>query len=226
MHGLEDIYYAEKQILKALPKMIEKAADAALKQGLQSHLEETEGQVKRLEQVFESLDQSPKGTKCYGIEGLLREGDHVMGETEGEDLLNVAIISAAQAVEHYEMTRYGALIAWAKELGRTRVVPLLAANLAEEKAADAKLTVMAERRVNPKGHGEAGMKPARKSTARRAKAKSTGRSAAAPRRAAAGKKVAAKKAAPKRKGTGRRARGTYGSLSKRSRPAGASVLTW
>ena len=120
----------------------------------------------RLRQVFELLDADPKGEKCPAIEGILKEGRELMGEIDDEDVMNVGLVAAAQAVEHYEITRYGALIAWASELGRTDCVPHLKANLAEEKATDQKLTLMSERRFNP----QAEKKPAKtkqKSTARR-----------------------------------------------------------
>ncbi len=157
MHGLQDLYYAENQILKSLPGMIENATNAQLRAGFEKHLAETEGQVHRLRQVFELLDADPKGEKCPAIDGILKEGRDLMGEIDDEDVMNVGLIAAAQAVEHYEITRYGALIAWATELGRSDVVPMFKANLAEEKATDQKLTQMAERRVNPKaeqGRGE------------------------------------------------------------------------
>ena len=149
LHGLQDIYYAENQIIKSLPKMIENAKNAQLKKGFKSHLEETENQVKRLEQVFEMLPSKAKGTKCPAIDGILKEGDDIMGEVADEDVLNVAIIGAGQAVEHYEIARYGALIAWATELGRNDCAAVLKKNLAEEKATDAKLTALARQRVNP-----------------------------------------------------------------------------
>jgi ferritin-like metal-binding protein YciE len=161
LHGLQDLYYAENQILKALPKLIDKATDAALKQGFKAHLGETEGQVKRLEQVFALLDESPQGTKCPAIDGILKEGDDTIGEIEGDDILNVAMIAGAQAVEHYEITRYGALIAWAAELGKKGCIPLLKKNLAEEKATDEKLTALAERRVNPAATSHPRRRPAK-----------------------------------------------------------------
>jgi ferritin-like metal-binding protein YciE len=150
LHGLQDIYYAENQIIKALPKMIENAKDAKLKQGFKTHLSETENQVKRLEQVFELLEADVKGKKCPAIDGVIAEGDDVMGEVADDNVLNAAIIGAAQAVEHYEIARYGALIAWATEIGRNDCAAVLQKNLAEEKAADEKLAALAERRVNPK----------------------------------------------------------------------------
>ena len=174
MHGLQDLYYAENQIMKALPGMIEKATDAQLRAGFEKHLAETEGQVHRLRQVFELLEAEPKGDKCPAIDGILREGRDLMSEIDDEDVMNVGLVAAAQAVEHYEITRYGALIAWATELGRTDVVPMFKANLAEEKATDQKLTQMAERRVNPKA--EKTDKPSKpKSTARRKAPKAAAR---------------------------------------------------
>ena len=174
MHGLQDLYYAENQIMKALPGMIEKATDAQLRAGFEKHLAETEGQVHRLHQVFELLEAEPKGDKCPAIDGILKEGRDLMSEIDDEKVMNVGLIAAAQAVEHYEITRYGALIAWATELGRTDVVPMFKANLAEEKATDQKLTQMAERRVNPKA--EKADKPSKpKSTARRKAPKAAAR---------------------------------------------------
>jgi ferritin-like metal-binding protein YciE len=174
-HGLEDLYYAENQILKALPDMIEKATDSELKAGFERHLAETEGQVHRLRQVFELLGAEPTGTKCPAIDGILKEGRELMGEIGDEDTMNVGLVAAAQAVEHYEITRYGALIAWASELGHARCVPLFKANLAEEKATDQKLTRLAERRYNPAADDKPAKKPAKtfSATARRAKAKRT-----------------------------------------------------
>jgi ferritin-like metal-binding protein YciE len=148
--------------------------------------------VHRLRQVFEVLDAEPKGEKCPAIDGILKEGKDLMGEIEGDGLMDVGLIAAAQAVEHYEITRYGALIAWATELGRTDCVPLFKANLAEEKATDQTLTAMAERRINPKAEA----KPA-KSQATKSQAKSTARRSkpkAAPRPAAKAKRNGAKKA--------------------------------
>lgn len=173
LHGLQDIYYAENQIIKALPRMIENAKNAQLKKGFKTHLEETENQVKRLEQVFEMLPSEAKGTKCPAIDGILKEGDDIMGEVANDDVLNVAIIGAGQAVEHYEIARYGALIAWANELGRSDCAAVLKKNLAEEKATDAKLTAMAEQRVNrsaaPSNHQRSTRKTAQASSRRSSK---------------------------------------------------------
>src|ERR1700681_4241619 len=150
VHTLRDIYYAENQIVKALPDMIEKATDPALKQGFQSHLGETKNHVKRLEQVFKMHGVEAKGIDCPAIDGIIEEANDVAGEVADKAVLDAALIAAAQAVEHYEITRYGSLIAWAKELGRNDCATLLQQNLDEEKAADKKLPAMAENRVNRK----------------------------------------------------------------------------
>lgn len=148
VHMLRDVYYAEKQIVKALPEMIDKASDPELKQGFEKHLRETENHVTRLEQVFELTGQKAQGVDCPAIDGILEEADDVAGEVEKKSVLDAALIAAAQAVEHYEMTRYGTLIAWAHLLGHDNVVPLLEQTLKEEKATDEKLTEMAESAVN------------------------------------------------------------------------------
>jgi ferritin-like metal-binding protein YciE len=150
VHTLRDIYYAERQIVKALPDMVEKATDPQLKQGFQTHLRETENHVKRLEQVFQIVGQKAQGVDCPAIDGILKEANHVVGEVDNKSVLDAALIAAAQAVEHYEMTRYGTLIAWANELGRKDCVSLLQQTLDEEKATDKKLTSMAESQVNRK----------------------------------------------------------------------------
>jgi ferritin-like metal-binding protein YciE len=191
MHGLQDLYYAENQIIKALPDMIDKATNPALRAGFEKHLAETEGQVHRLRQVFDLLDSDPKGEKCPAIEGILKEGRELMGEIDDEDVMNVGLVAAAQAVEHYEITRYGALIAWAGELGRTDCIPHLKANLAEEKATDQKLTTMSERRFNPqadKSSESKSDKPKQKNTARRKTAKTSVRPTAKSKRPVAKKK--------------------------------------
>ncbi len=150
LHTLADIYYAEQQILKALPEMVAKASDAQLKQGFQAHLRETEMQVKRLEQIFQKLDAKAKGVDCPAIDGLIKEAKELAGEVADEAALDSALIAAAQAVEHYEITRYGTLITWARQLGRQDVVGILEQTLSEEKATDQKLTAMAETRINRK----------------------------------------------------------------------------
>ena len=150
LHGLKDIYYAENQIVKALPSMIEKATNRDLTKGLKEHLEETRSQITRLNQVFQKLGEKPQGVKCPAIDGLISEADEVAGEVADKDVLDAAIIAAGQAVEHYEITRYGSLIAWAKRLGRNDVAKVLEQTLNEEKAADKKLTAIAESKVNLK----------------------------------------------------------------------------
>ena len=118
VHQLRDIYYAENQILKALPDMIEKASDPQLKQAFQAHLGETKGHVQRVEQVFKMHGVEVKGVDCPAIDGIIEEAEEVAGEVDDKQVLDAALIAAAQAVEHYEMTRYGTLVAWAKQLGR------------------------------------------------------------------------------------------------------------
>ncbi len=150
VHMLRDIYYAEQQILKALPTMIKKATDPTLKQGFELHLAETKNHVKRVEEVFRLHGTDAKGIDCPAIDGIIEEADDVAGEVEDKKVLDAALIAAAQAVEHYEMTRYGSLIAWAKLLGRNDCADLLTRNLDEEKAADKKLTEIAMGNVNRK----------------------------------------------------------------------------
>jgi ferritin-like metal-binding protein YciE len=150
VHTLRDIYYAEKQIVKALPDMIEKSSDPQLKQSFQTHLRETENHVKRLEQVFQFAGMRPQGVDCPAIDGIIEEAQDVASEVEKKPVLDAALIAAAQAVEHYEITRYGTLISWANQLGRRDCVTLLQQNLDEEKATDKKLTAMAESQVNRK----------------------------------------------------------------------------
>jgi ferritin-like metal-binding protein YciE len=144
VHTLKDIYYAENQIEKSLPDMIEKASSADLKKGLQAHLNETENHVARLEQVFKMHGVPIEGVDCPAIDGILEEADEIVGEVADAEVLDAAIIAAAQAVEHYEITRYGTLIAWAHQLGRDDCAAVLQKNLEEEKAADKKLTQLAE----------------------------------------------------------------------------------
>jgi ferritin-like metal-binding protein YciE len=148
VHTLRDIYYAEKQILKNLPKMIEKATNPELEAGFEKHLVETEGHVARLEDVFRMLGVEAKAVNCPAIDGILTEADEIAGEVDDERVLDAALIAAAQAVEHYEMTRYGTLVAWAKELGRSDCAIVLEQTLNEEKATDDKLTQLATSRIN------------------------------------------------------------------------------
>ena len=150
LHTLQDIYYAEHQIAKALPDMVAKASDAELKKSFSMHLRQTKGQIKRLDRAFKALKQKPKGTQCPAIDGIIAEANEIAGEIDDKMVLNAALIAAAQAVEHYEMTRYGTLVAWAKLLGHTSVAKLLAMNLKEEKATDKKLSGIAVRKINKK----------------------------------------------------------------------------
>ena len=151
LHVVQDIYYAEQQILKSLPDMIKLATSRDLSSGLTAHKGETEKQIGRLEQVFKLLGKEPKGVNCPAIDGILKEAKELTGEIEDKQVLDAGIVAAAQAVEHYEITRYGTLIAWANEMGRDDISRLLTTNLNEEKAADKKLTTVAESRgVNRK----------------------------------------------------------------------------
>jgi ferritin-like metal-binding protein YciE len=151
LHGLQDIYYAENQIVKALPKLIDKATNRDLNKGLGDHLEETKKQIERLDQAFKKLGKQPQGVQCPAIDGLIEEGDEIAGEVADKDVLDAAIVGAAQAVEHYEIARYGTLIAWAGSLGHDDIVRFLNTNLNEEKAADKKLSTVALRKgVNRK----------------------------------------------------------------------------
>ena len=150
VHQLKDIYYAEKRIVGALPEMIQKASTPQLKQAFENHLAETRNHVKRVEQVFQMHGATPESVDCPAIDGILEEAQEVAGEVADKQVMDAALIAAAQAVEHYEMTRYGTLIAWAKTLGRDDCATVLKANLSEEEAADKKLTQIAESGVNQK----------------------------------------------------------------------------
>ncbi|TWB13886.1 ferritin-like metal-binding protein YciE [Nitrospirillum amazonense] len=148
VHQLKDIYYAEKRILKALPDMIEKATNPELKQGFQTHLRETEGQIQRLEQVFRQHGVEPEAVKCPAIDGIIDETDDIAGDVDDKQVLDAALVAAGQAVEHYEISRYGTLVTWAKLLGRDDCAALLYQNLEEEKATDEKLTMLAKSHIN------------------------------------------------------------------------------
>jgi ferritin-like metal-binding protein YciE len=151
LHQLQDIYYAEQQITKALPKVIEKATNRDLVSGLKAHLDETYKQIERLNKVFEKLGQQPKGTSCPAIDGIIKETDEVAGEIEDKAVLDAAIVASCQAVEHYEICRYGTLIAWAESAGHDEIVRLLTTNLNEEHGANTKLNTVAMRKgVNKK----------------------------------------------------------------------------
>jgi ferritin-like metal-binding protein YciE len=148
VHTLQDIYYAEQQIVKNLPEMAQKASNPELRSAFQSHLTETQGHVRRLEQVFQMHGQPVKGVACPAMDGILAEAKEIISDCGDADVCDAAMLSAAQAVEHYEMTRYGTLIAFARQLGRADCADVLKQTLEEEKAADKKLTAIAESRVN------------------------------------------------------------------------------
>ena len=145
---LRDVYDAEKQITKALPKMVKAATSSDLQSAFEAHLEETRGHVERLEQVFESLEESARGKHCDGIAGIIEEGKSVMEEDFDETTMDACLIAAAQRVEHYEMAAYGTLVAWAQAMGHTKAAGLLRETLDEEKGADKKLTSIAEGGIN------------------------------------------------------------------------------
>jgi ferritin-like metal-binding protein YciE len=147
---LKDIYFAEKQILRALPKMAKAAASDDLRKAFDDHRGETEEQVQRLERVFELIDKPARGKTCEAIQGLVEEGKEIMEDFEGSDALDAGLVSAAQAVEHYEIARYGTLKTWAQQLGLKEAVALLDKNLQEEKKADELLNRLAMSSVNKK----------------------------------------------------------------------------
>lgn len=148
VHELKDLHSAETQILDALPKMISAASDDELKNALESHRTETEEHLSRIDRLFENLDFEPGGHKCKGIEGLLKEGEDVLKETEDDDVRNAAIVSSCQRVEHYEMAAYGVARAFASKLGRHDDAEVLTTTLEEEGHADRTLTQIAEHRLN------------------------------------------------------------------------------
>ena len=147
---LKDIYYAERQIVKTLPKMAKAAQSAELKAGFEHHLEETQGHVERLEQIFEMLGKPVRGKTCDAILGIIEEGKSIIEDFKGTVALDAGLVSSAQAVEHYEMARYGTLKTWASQLGHSKAVELLDATLKEEEATDKKLTQLAQSSINQK----------------------------------------------------------------------------
>jgi ferritin-like metal-binding protein YciE len=153
VHQLQDIYYAEQQLVKALPKMAERASDEKLKQDFLFHLDETKAHVKRLEQVFQMMGLAVKAVDCPAIDGIIEEANEVTGEVADKAVLDAALINSAQAAEHYEIARYGSLISWARQLGRSDISAFLQKTLDEEKVADRKLTTLAEGRVNLRAAG-------------------------------------------------------------------------
>ena len=152
---LKDIYYAEKKILSALPKMAKAAQNDDLRAAFEKHKTETEGQIDRLEQVFQLIEEKPQGKKCAAIEGILEEGQEIIKEYKGSPALDAGLVSAAQAVEHYEIARYGTLRTWAEELGLNQAMKLLQQTLDQEEATDQALTQIAESVVNQEAQAEA-----------------------------------------------------------------------
>jgi len=145
---MQDVYYAEKELTKALPKMAKEADDEELKKAFNDHLKETEGHIKRLDKAFELIGKPAKGKKCDAILGIIAEGEHVIKEVDDDQTLDAGLIASGQAAEHYEIARYGTLCAWAKLIGKPQVAKLLHETLEEEKKADALLSKIAERSVN------------------------------------------------------------------------------
>lgn len=148
LETLKDIYHAEKQILRALPKMAKAASSDELRNGLEQHRKETEGQIERLEKVFEALDKTPRGKTCEAMQGLIAEGQDIMEDFSNSDALDAGLVAASQAIEHYEISRYGTLRTWAQQLGMDEATKLFEQNLEEEKRTAAMLTKMAEAEVN------------------------------------------------------------------------------
>lgn len=148
LHTLKDIYYAEKLILRSLPKMIKQAQTPELKQAFEKHKDETEGQIERLEQIFEECEAPARGVRCEAMDGIIAEAKDIMEEVDEPDLRDAGMLAAAQTVEHYEIARYGTLIAWAQQLGMKNAVKLLQQTLEEEKKTDKLLSELAMKRVN------------------------------------------------------------------------------
>jgi ferritin-like metal-binding protein YciE len=154
LHGLKDLYWAENTLVKELPKMAEKASSDELRQAITSHLHETQGHVRRLEEVFKALGEKPEGVKCEGMKGLLDEAKEIVGEFEEGIVRDTAIIGSAQKVEHYEISAYGTLIALAQRLGHQNVVKPLKDTLLEEWSADEKLFAIGQSALNPENTGQ------------------------------------------------------------------------
>jgi ferritin-like metal-binding protein YciE len=145
---LQDVYYAEKQLLKALPKMAKKVNSPELENAFLQHRDQTETHIERLDQAFEMIDKRAKGKKCDAILGIVAEGEEVMKEADDDDVRDAGVLAAAQAAEHYEISRYGTLCAWAKQIGKPEIARLLHQTLEEEKQTDMLLTKIAEQQVN------------------------------------------------------------------------------
>ena len=150
LHELQDIYSAEQQITKALPKMMKATSSDKLKQAFEKHLQETEQQIQRLENVFKMMGVKTKGEKCKAMEGIIKEAESMMSEKADESVMDAALIGSAQRVEHYEIAAYGTVCTWAKQLGMNDVLEQLVMTLEEEKKTDALLTKIAEKAVNIK----------------------------------------------------------------------------
>jgi ferritin-like metal-binding protein YciE len=149
VHTLQDIYYTEQKLTKALPKMVEKVSDPQLQSAFLTHLAETEVQIERVEQVFEMHGESAKATTCPAIDGIVLEAEEIMKDASDPEVLDAAALAAAQAVEHYEITRYGTLLAWAKQLGLSEAEALIQETLVEEENTDQLLSELAEDAINP-----------------------------------------------------------------------------
>ena len=150
LHTLKDIYYAEKLIYRSMPKMMKQATSPELKQAFEKHREETEGQIERLEQIFEECESAARGVRCEAMDGIIAEAKDIMEEVEDDQVRDAGILAAAQTVEHYEISRYGTMIAWAEQLGMKNAVKLLKQTLDEEKKTDKLLSQLAESTVNQK----------------------------------------------------------------------------
>jgi len=149
LHQLKDTYFAENAILKALPQMAEAAESEELRGAFAVHLKETEGQVRRLEQIFQMVGEKPEGIPCNAIQGIIEEGQEILQEFSDGEALDAGLIAAAQAVEHYEIARYGTLLAWAKQLGLSEAQGLIEETLVEEENTDQVLSELAEDAINP-----------------------------------------------------------------------------
>ncbi|RPH38234.1 ferritin-like domain-containing protein [bacterium] len=154
---LKDIYSAETQVTKALPKMAKAASSTELQNAFKMHLDQTQNQIKRLEEIFSSLGKNPKGKKCKGMQGLLEEGEEMMQEDADPDVLDAGLIAAAQRVEHYEISAYGTVLSYARVLGDERAASLLDKTLQEESETDEKLNQLAEGQINIRAHEKGGM---------------------------------------------------------------------
>jgi ferritin-like metal-binding protein YciE len=200
---LKDIYDAEKQLTKALPKLAKKASNEQLREALETHLQETEGHIERLEQIFEQLEMPARGKKCEGMQHLIAEGNDMIGEAEEDGTRDAVMIAAVQKTEHYEMASYGTIRTWANLLGQSDIASILEETLEEEKAADEKLTAIAESFVNEQAaqEGDDEEEEERPRAARAAASRSGG--AARRSGGSAARPVAADRGASGRRGRGR-----------------------